>query len=439
MPLPLRAIVRAHVKSIFIFASQLLLGSGTLCAATLTWTGAAGNGNIFTSTNWSPAQTPVVGDTLIFAGSTSLTNTFGSTAFSVASLTFDSTAGAFVLNGTNTLTLSSVNGITNSSTATQTINTNLAFTVNQTWNLSAGALVINGIVSGSGSLTKTGAGTLTLNGANIYTGNTTLSGGTVQIGNDSAFGTGTINFNNLSLKLEAVGGNRTLSNAYTISAATTFQGAYGLTLSANTNIAKSRVLTINGTGVLSLTGNIGSGNRSLTKAGTGTLFLSGVNTYTGGYIAKSGTSIIANSASVGSGTLQLGTATFQGSTNALLFSNAVSLIGNTTFDGTPAITFNNTATLTGNRIQTTVGAGLVTYNAAVAGAFTLTKSGSGSMAFTGSSANTYSGLTTVSDGALLLGKTAGTNAVAGSLTVGDGHRSGGFGCSAMECIEPSRG
>ena len=426
----IRAFVQAHVKITSIFVSQLALGFGPLCAATLTWTGAAGNGNVFTSTNWSPAQAPAAGDTLIFAGSTSLIDTFGASAFSVASLSFSSTAGAFVLNGTNTLTLSSSSGITNSSAATQTINVNLALGTSQTWNASAGALVVNGIVSGNGNLTKSGSSILTLNGANTYTGNTTLSAGTVQIGSDSAFGTGTVTFNNSALRLEAIGGDRTLTNGYTISAATTFQGAYGLTLSGLTNMSKSRTITVNGTGTLFLTGVISGANRSLTKAGTGSLMLSGNNTFGGGYIAKSGTSIIANSASVGSGTLQLGAANFQGSSNALTFSNAVSLIGDTTFAGTPTITFNNTATLTANRIQTTVGTGLVTYNGAVAGAFSFTKSGSSSMAFTGSSANTYSGLTTVTDGTLILGKTAGVNAVAGALTIGDG--SGAAGSASVQ-------
>src|SRR5439155_16972542 len=52
--------------------------------------------------------------------------------------------------------------------------------------------------------------------------------------------------------------------------------------------------------------------------------------------------------------------------------------------------------------------------------FGLTKAGAGTLTFSGTSANTYTGATTVNAGELDLGKTAGVNAVAGGLTIGDG-------------------
>ena len=42
-----------------------------------------------------------------------------------------------------------------------------------------------GQISGSGSLTKSAAGTLVLNGANTYTGGTTIAAGTLQLGDGS--------------------------------------------------------------------------------------------------------------------------------------------------------------------------------------------------------------------------------------------------------------
>src|SRR5262249_43283947 len=50
-------------------------------------------------------------------------------------------------------------------------------------------LTLNGNIDGSGTLQKTGAGTLTLGTANTYTGGTTLSGGTLKMGANNAFGT----------------------------------------------------------------------------------------------------------------------------------------------------------------------------------------------------------------------------------------------------------
>ncbi|CAN7484158.1 autotransporter domain-containing protein [Bosea sp. LjRoot237] len=47
---------------------------------------------------------------------------------------------------------------------------------------------VSGAIFGSGSLVKTGIGTLTLTGANTYTGGTTINGGTLQLGNAGTAG-----------------------------------------------------------------------------------------------------------------------------------------------------------------------------------------------------------------------------------------------------------
>ena len=48
------------------------------------------------------------------------------------------------------------------------------------------AMTYNGSISGSGSLSKLGSGTLTLNGANNYRGNTIIAAGTLVAGADDA-------------------------------------------------------------------------------------------------------------------------------------------------------------------------------------------------------------------------------------------------------------
>src|SRR4029077_18849597 len=95
--------------------------------------------------------------------------------------------------------------ITLSNNNAQAWNADFAFTGTQNLNLGTGAvtlgasrtvtvngstLTVGGVISGSGfSLTKAGSGTLTLSGANTYTGGTTLNAGTLNINNASALGT----------------------------------------------------------------------------------------------------------------------------------------------------------------------------------------------------------------------------------------------------------
>jgi autotransporter-associated beta strand protein len=57
------------------------------------------------------------------------------------------------------------------------------------------------VLTGSGSLTKSGAGTLILSGTNTYSGATTISDGTLSIGSDSNIGSGTNTLNGGTLLL----------------------------------------------------------------------------------------------------------------------------------------------------------------------------------------------------------------------------------------------
>ena len=162
--------------------------------------------------------------------------------------------------------------------------------------------------TGTLALVKSGTGTLTLTGANTYTGGTTISGGILQLGNGGSAGsiTGPITDNGqLSLDRSdsglilsgAISGTGTLvqmgtgtsiltgTNTYTggttISAGTLQLGNGGSTGSITGNIVDSGVLRFNRTDTgLNLGGNI-TGTGSVVQAGTGTSILSGTNTYSG--------------------------------------------------------------------------------------------------------------------------------------------------------------
>jgi len=75
----------------------------------------------------------------------------------------------------------------------------------------------SGLIRDAGSLTKTGTGLLTLNGANSYAGGTTINGGTLKTGNTvgSATGTGPVSVNAGNL-----GGDGTIAGPVTIGSGT---------------------------------------------------------------------------------------------------------------------------------------------------------------------------------------------------------------------------
>ena len=118
---------------------------------------------------------------------------------------------------------------------------------------------LNGVISGTGVLTKTGATTLTLGASNTYSGGTIWNEGTITYNSSNAFGTGTF--------VSAIGG--TLQSAGTPTLPNDFVLTSGTlqfrTLGANT---------------ITVSGNI-SGAGNLTKAGNGFLNLYGTLTYTG--------------------------------------------------------------------------------------------------------------------------------------------------------------
>ncbi len=374
---------RRHSPSWLALVAALILGAAlTGRAATLTWTGAGGDGLISTAANWSPQQAPVSGDVLILAGSSSLSPQL-TTNLTVGSITFNSTAAAFTLSGTAAYTVNS-GGITNNSTATETIATAVNLGAAQTWTANAGTLAVTGVIansgnlltivgtaatsisgalSGAGGLTKIGAGTLTLSGANTYSGTTTLTAGTIVVGSNQALGAGVFTLNGGAIQADA--SSRALANNITLKVSSTIGGSQNLTFSGMlTQSGGNRTLTVNNTASAIFTGGIRLSEkttaRTLTIAGTGNTIVNSV--ISNGARAKSG-----NLIQTGSGTLQLGgsssntfvgTVTVNGGTLLLAKTSGLAIPGNLTIgDGTGT----DTARLLGSQQISDTGA--VTINA----------------------------------------------------------------------------
>lgn len=84
-----------------------------------------------------------------------------------------------------------------------------------------------------GSLTKVGPASLTLSGANTYTGGTTVNAGTLIVSNRNGSGTGT---GAVQVNAGTLGGSGIVSGAVTINAGGVFAPAHGTKMQATLTI-----------------------------------------------------------------------------------------------------------------------------------------------------------------------------------------------------------
>ena len=333
---------------------------------------------------------------------------------------------------------------------------------------------ISGPMAGTVGMTKIGTGTLTLSGANTYTGTTNIgtaggtSGGTLLYGANNVINTGavsvyagTLDINSRTDTIGALnlggGAAGTTANVIGTTGTLTLGGnvtfnatnnANGATISANLGLGGSnRTFTINNSTAanddLTVSGTI-SGTGGLIKSGNGVLKLSGTNTYTGTTTLSAGTLAIASNSALGGGTLSLNGGTLTASGGARSIANSLTLTANSTIAGSDNLTLastlinsggnrtltinNSGATTLGNinlsnnntgRTLTIAGTGNSTISGIITnggtGAGNLTKSGSGTLTLTG--ANTYTGTTTISAGTLQIGAGGTTGSIAGTSIV----------------------
>jgi outer membrane autotransporter protein len=181
-----------------------------------------------------------------------------------------------------------------------------------------------GVISGTGAVEKTGAGTLTLTGANTYTGGTTVNAGTLQLGaGGSLASTGSLTVNGGTFALN--GHNQTVGM---------LSGSGGvIDLSGGT-------LTVNNNADATLATSL-VGNGSFVNQGTGTLDLTGNNTFTGSLTTNSG-GLAMNGSFTGTVIVNGGTLSGNGTMGGLIV-NA----GGTVAPGNSI----GTLTVTGNMVQ----------------------------------------------------------------------------------------
>ena len=325
--------------------------------------------------------TIVLGANTLTIGTSATTNDGGGTFSGVISGT-----GGITKTGTQTLYLTGANtysGTTTINAGALSIGNNTttgSIASNSVW-VNAGTLIFNrsndltysGLILGMGAVQKLGAGTLTFTDNNAYVGGTTISNGTLQLGNGGTTGDAISNITNNAALIFNRSNDLTYSSIISGTGSVTKTGAgmltftkentytgtttisngtlrigNGATGSVAGNIVNNAALVVNRTGSWIYSRDI-SGTGTFTKQQPGTLILTGNNTHTGTKTVSAGTLQIGNGGTTGSITGNItnnGTITFNRS-NAYTYSGIISGLGNVNKDGNGTLTLSATNTSTG--------------------------------------------------------------------------------------------
>ena len=284
------------------------------------------------------------------------------TAAGAGSLGNGSTTAVNISNGA-TLQYTGANGAISGTGATAGAHTYSLVGGNGAINVSEALteLTLNGVISGAGSLVKSGDGTLTLGAAATYTGSTIINAGTLKNSAADRLPTTPV-FINTGAVWNMSAGNDTVGTIF--GGGTIEAGGTARTLTVGGDNVSS--MTTDGiTSFTTFTGSFsGAAAHNLIKVGNGTVTLA--NTVTS---AWTGTTTIS------AGTLMIGAGTDAGD-----IATSSSIINNS------ALVYN-------------VGSGTRSYGNAISGTGSLTQQSIGGT-LTLSGTNTYSGATTVSAGTL---------------------------------------
>ena len=253
------------------------------------------SGGVLQATRMSAIGTGTTYGTTLDGGTLKYTGATDSTA---RPLTITANGGAFDASGSGPVTYSSTAAVVYTGSGNRTLTLTGTNTGSNTL---AASMADNG--TDLVSLVKNGTGTWVLSGSNSYSGGTTLNAGQLNLNNANAIGTGGLTIvggtlGNTSGAAVTLATNNTMAWNGDFAFAGTSDlnlGAAALTLGANRQVTVSA-------NTLTIGGDIG-GAYSLTKAGAGTLALSGSNTFSGGLTVNSGHLTINNASALGSGTL----------------------------------------------------------------------------------------------------------------------------------------
>jgi autotransporter-associated beta strand protein len=296
----------------------------------------------------------------------------------------------------------------------------------RSFNIASGTVSVNGYITNSlNTVFKSGPGTLMITGSSTQAGSQfDLREGTLIVGDRNALGSsGILLFlggATLQASVDLTGTNAvtktvrfdpgtvTISGSRSIEFPSAVMGSRNGSISVANNLTDGKTLTLGqvagggfspnagasiytftGSGLTIISGSMtnGSGATNFAKAGSGTLTLQGIGTYTG-------------SMSVQAGVLKLENAAALGTTAPLTVSGGTLDLGGLTVTKTGTIGFSGGTTANGTLVNDTVAYAVTqgTVAANLAGTVGLTKTGAGVAILSGT--NSYGGVTTISAGML---------------------------------------
>lgn len=373
-------------------AALVLLAGLAAPAQGQTWDGFGATDNWSDGGNWSGAPAPVSSNsTNIFYGAGFRLNSVQNIApiFQLFDLTFNASAGNYVLSGNE---IQFVGGRLFYNTAsTITINNNLSvatgFGALNIQGTGTGTLQINGNILTSTTLAKTGAYTLLLSGNNSLSGAVSIgdasnNGGVLGVSNSAALGT---------------------STSMTIGAGSTFRvfGSFAQTRTISAQGTLGGIIDITGANTLTQNGTI-SGT-TLTKIGTGTLILGNTGSFTGQLTIQGGVVQATLNSQLGSaaGVISIQNGSILRANNAFAISRTLNIgAGGGTLELNHAGSTNLT-TLTGSTVFNKEGTGLLNLTGIVGNSFSGQFNINGGVVQTAASASTGTGSVAISNGAIL--------------------------------------
>ena len=287
----------------------------------------------------------------------------------------------------------------------------------------------NGTTQSNWQVTDTVDQPLAPNSTNDLVFSTATSPGTMvgmTLGSDMSVRTLTINNTATAFGLLADGYTLTITPASSAAGITIGSSVLASTFAANVALGASQTWTNNSVNSLTVSGSV-SGNFDITKQGTGTLVLSGNNTYAGTTTVSAGILSLGNSAALQNSALNT-TNSIAGDTNNGLRTTVTTLTlggltGNKNFAASGGVFTSTTGGYSGvTALTLNPGTGATpSYSGIIAdGAtgMTVTKSGLGTQTL--SVANSYTGVTTISNGILEVTANTALGSNAAGTTVANG-------------------